>query len=100
MLFQSRHDVTKDRSISQGYDGMELLNRIGETPLLFCISGVPEDQTDYPGRRFSYASDVSPLIDWIEETPSLRSGRPPRKAELSRSDLGIEPRASVVFFTP
>ena len=33
MLFQSRHDVTKDRSIDQGYDGMELLNRIGETPL-------------------------------------------------------------------
>ncbi len=78
--------ITKDRSIAQGYDGMELLNRIGETPLLFCISGVPEDQTDYPGRRFSYVFDVSPLINWIEETPSIRSGRPPRKAELSRSD--------------
>ena len=80
MVFQSRHIVTKDRSISQGYDGMELSNRIGETPMLFCISGVPEDQTDYPGRRFSYASDVSPLIDRIEETSSLRSGRPPEES--------------------
>ena len=77
MMSQSRHDVTKDRSISQGYDGMELLNRIGETTLLFCISGVPEDQTDYPERRFSYVSDVSPLIDRIEETPSLHYGYVP-----------------------
>jgi hypothetical protein len=67
--------ITKDRSIAQGYDGMELLNRIGETPL-FCISSVPEDQTDYPERRF-YVSDVSPLIGRIEETSSLHYGYVP-----------------------
>ncbi len=100
MLSQSRHDVTKDRSIDQGYDGMELLNRIGETPL-FCISSVLEDQTDYPERRFSYASDVSPLIGRIEETPSLHYGASPRRpVNYPDRDLGIEPRASVVFFTP
>ena len=56
--------------------GWNHLYRIGETPL-FCISGVPEDQTDYPERRFSYVSDVSPLIGRIEETPSLHYGYVP-----------------------
>ena len=78
---------------------MELLNRIGETPLLFCISGVPEDQTDYPERRFSYASDVSPLIGRIEETPSLHYGASPRRpVNYPDRGLGIEPRTSAVFF--
>jgi hypothetical protein len=92
--------ITKDRSIYQGnvYDGMEPFVPNWRDPVDY-NSGVPEESTDYPERRF-YVSDVSPLINWIEETPSIRSGRPPRKAELSRSDLGIEPRDSVVFFTP
>ena len=100
MLFQSRHIVTKDRSISQGYDGMEPLYRIGESPLL-CISGVPEDQTDYPERRFSYVSDVSPLINWIEETSSLHYGASPhRPVNYPEVTEGFEPPTSAVFFTP
>ena len=44
---------------------MELLNRIGETPLLFCISGVPEDQTDYPGKTF-FLRLWCVTTDWLD----------------------------------
>ena len=78
---------------------MEPLKRIGETPLTTTQASPRKVQT-IRIRRF-YVSDVSPLIGRIEETPSLHYGASPRRpVNYPDRDLGIEPRASAVFFTP
>ena len=58
--------------------GWNQVNRIGETPLYLHLRR-PRGPDRLFGSDVVYVSDVSPLIDRIEETPSLHYGTSPRR---------------------
>ena len=100
MVFKSRHCLTKGRSVAQGNDGMEPGEPNWRDPAVSASQASPRTRQTIRIGRFFYVSDVSPLINWIEETSSLHSGASPHRP-VNYPDVSKEsnPTLNSVFHT-